>query len=72
MSFSLFRIGDLRFRLPELVQPYTGDYRATTFGPACTQQNQLVPDFPLQVPQDAINTINNVIRVSPDSEDCRL
>jgi len=72
MSFFLFRIGDLRFRLPELVQPYTGYYRATNFGPACTQQNQPVPDFPSQVPQDAIDTINNVIRVSPDSEDCRL
>jgi len=67
-----FRIGDLRFRLPEPVQPYTGDYRATTFGPACTQQRQLVPDFPPEVPQDAIDVINHVIHASPDSEDCEF
>ena len=64
------RVGDLRFRLPEPIQSYTGNHFATSFGPACAQQNVSLPDFPPQVPQDAIDTLMHVIRVSPESEDC--
>jgi len=63
-----FRVGDLRFRLPEPIQSYTGNHFATSFGPACAQQNVSLPDFPPQVPQDAIDTLMHVIRVSPESE----
>jgi len=67
-----FRVGDLRFRLPEPIQSYTGNHFATSFGPACAQQNFSLPDFPPQVPQDAIDTLMHVIRVSPESEDCEF
>ena len=64
------RIGDLRFRLPEPVEFYTGHHLATTFGPACAQQTLRIPAFPPQVPKEAIDTLKRVIRVSLESEDC--
>ncbi|KAJ7886362.1 Alpha/Beta hydrolase protein [Mycena leptocephala] len=36
-------VGDLRFRLPTKVVPYTGVYNATAMSPACPQQTAVVP-----------------------------
>ncbi|KAJ6485377.1 Alpha/Beta hydrolase protein [Mycena vitilis] len=36
-------IGDLRFRLPTTVVPYTGAHDVTVMGPACPQQKAVVP-----------------------------
>ncbi|KAK7018158.1 COesterase domain-containing protein [Favolaschia claudopus] len=36
-------VGDLRFRLPTKVAPYSGTYNATAMGPACPQQTVVVP-----------------------------
>ncbi|KAJ7171378.1 carotenoid ester lipase precursor [Mycena filopes] len=36
-------VGDLRFRLPVAVAPYTGPHTVTAIGPACPQQTAVVP-----------------------------
>ncbi|KAJ7609564.1 Alpha/Beta hydrolase protein [Mycena polygramma] len=36
-------VGDLRFRLPTTVVPYTGAHNASAMGPACPQQTAVVP-----------------------------
>ncbi|VDC05627.1 unnamed protein product [Peniophora sp. CBMAI 1063] len=64
-------VGDLRFNLPEAVDPYTGTYTVTAYGPACPQQSV---DLPLisGLAGDAIDFIVNTIygAVFPDDEDC--
>lgn len=32
-------MGDLRYRLPQANAPYSGNYAATNYGPACYQQS---------------------------------
>ncbi|KAJ3559155.1 hypothetical protein NP233_g11337 [Leucocoprinus birnbaumii] len=63
-------IGNLRYRLPQEIQPYTGNHLATAFGPACPQQNTNLP-LPPGLPSQAINMIVNagINAVFPDSED---
>ena len=65
------RVDDLRFNLPEPVDPYTGTYTVTAFGPACPQQSV---DLPLinGLAGDAIDFIVNTIYgvIFPDDEDC--
>jgi len=64
------RIGDLRFRLPEPIEFYTGHHLATTFGPACIQQTVRLPAFPPQVPEGATEIMRRIVEVFPESEDC--
>lgn len=63
--------GSLRYRLPQEIQPYTGNHLATAFGPACPQQNTNLP-IPPGLPSQAINMIVNagINAVFPDDEDC--
>ncbi|KAJ8519352.1 hypothetical protein ONZ45_g3706 [Pleurotus djamor] len=65
--------GDRRFRLPELVDPYTGTIVAKNYGPACPQQGLKVP-LPPRLP-----LVDNVVDIlvnkafnalTPSDEDC--
>ncbi|KZV64178.1 carotenoid ester lipase precursor [Peniophora sp. CONT] len=64
-------VGNLRFNLPEPVDPYTGTHTVTAFGPACPQQSV---DLPLinGLPGETIDFIVNTIyaAVIPFDEDC--
>ena len=61
----------MRFNLPVMVEPYSGDYDATAFGPACPQQVTHVPDVPKEV-QDVLGPVLNAITnvLTPSDEDC--
>ncbi|KAF9448568.1 carotenoid ester lipase precursor [Macrolepiota fuliginosa MF-IS2] len=64
-------IGNLRYRLPQPIQPYNGSHLATAFGPACPQQNTNLP-LPPGLPSQSINFLVNagIGVIFPDSEDC--
>ncbi|KAJ3486538.1 hypothetical protein NLI96_g4178 [Meripilus lineatus] len=63
--------GDLRFRLPVSNDPYTGTPVATSYGPACPQQEFKLP-LPDGVVTDAIDFLVNKVYnvITPSSEDC--
>jgi acetylcholinesterase len=65
-------VGDLRFRLPQGLGPYTGIHNASTFGHSCPQQ--ALPPFNLTaLPKEAADFIQNVTfsgTITTDSEDC--
>ncbi|KAH9970754.1 Alpha/Beta hydrolase protein [Lactifluus volemus] len=65
-------VGDLRFRLPRGLGPYTGMHNASTFGHPCPQQafpaiNSLTT-FPKQTADFLLKF--NLSATTPDSEDC--
>ncbi|KAF9007463.1 carotenoid ester lipase precursor [Cyathus striatus] len=64
-------VGDLRFRIPQPIAPYTGSQVATAFGPACPQQNTGLP-LPPGLPAETIDFLVNlgVNAIFPDDEDC--
>lgn len=66
-------VGNLRYRLPQTVEPYSGNHLSTAFGPACPQQNTNLP-LPPSLPSEAIDFLVNagVNAVFPDNEDCEL
>ncbi|TDL19967.1 carotenoid ester lipase precursor [Rickenella mellea] len=64
-----------RFRRPQLVDPYTGVHKATTFGPACPQQDvtsgfTLPTNFPQATTNALVALIDQLIVTGPTSEDC--
>ncbi|OBZ71164.1 Lipase 4 [Grifola frondosa] len=63
--------GDLRFQLPEPVDPYTGNNDASAFGPSCPQQAINLP-LPDGLAAETVNFIVNSIYqdITPSSEDC--
>ncbi|KAH9850188.1 carotenoid ester lipase precursor [Lenzites betulinus] len=65
-------VGDLRFNLPVPVDPYTGTYTVTAYGPSCPQQAVNLDLGPLVLAQDAVNFIVNSVYgiVFPSAEDC--
>ncbi|KZP03691.1 carotenoid ester lipase precursor [Athelia psychrophila] len=58
IPFAQAPTGNLRYRLPVTVQPYTTSFNATTYGPYCLQIPFVVPNF----------TLSNV--TTAQSEDC--
>ncbi|KAI0044198.1 carotenoid ester lipase precursor [Auriscalpium vulgare] len=64
-------VGDLRFRLPQPNNPYTGTHTVEAFGPSCPQQAVTLP-IPETLAQDAVDFLVNTIydAIFPDSEDC--
>lgn len=64
-------VGDLRLQLPQANFPYNGSFLATTFGPACPQQNINLP-LPPGLPSEAIDMLTNIgVNIAfPFSEDC--
>lgn len=65
------RVGDLRFSLPVSVDPYKGSHDATSFGPACPQQEIDFPHFygvPPLVVDMVVNRIYTVLTAT--AEDC--
>ncbi|KAF8637278.1 hypothetical protein AX17_002931 [Amanita inopinata Kibby_2008] len=64
-------VGDLRFRLPQALGPYTGRHDASKFGPSCTQLTREVPQVP-NVTQGVLDFLNYTLwnESTPDSEDC--
>ena len=67
-----FSVGDLRFRLPQKIPSYVGQYDASKYGPACPQQAAtipIVPKFQKQVTDFLANTTYS--KRLPDSEDCK-
>ncbi|KAL1666163.1 Alpha/Beta hydrolase protein [Schizophyllum commune] len=64
-------IGDLRFRLPQLITKYTDDIDAKQFGASCPQQAIQLP-LPDGLLKDTIDAIVNTLypAVFPDDEDC--
>ncbi|ETW78802.1 Esterase/lipase/thioesterase [Heterobasidion irregulare TC 32-1] len=71
IPFAQSPTGDLRFRLPKTIDPYTGTQTVSAFGPACPQQEITLP-INNALAQDAIDFIVNELYsvVSPSSEDC--
>ena len=63
------RVGDLRFRLPQALDPYSGTYNATAFGLSCTQQAARVA-IPNGIPQETVEFLTSFNTSIPDSEDC--
>ena len=66
----MYRVGDLRFRLPVPAAPYSGTHNASAFGLACTQQNDT-----LHVPPAIASNITEFLSggVIPTSgEDCKF
>ena len=64
-------VGDLRFRLPQLITKYTDDIDAKQFGASCPQQAIQLP-LPDGLLKDTIDAIVNTLypAVFPDDEDC--
>ena len=66
------RVGGLRFQLPQPLPPYTGTHTASSFGPACLQQN-VTRDFtfPSFLSPSTLELVGQVIGPPLDtSEDC--
>jgi acetylcholinesterase len=65
-------VGDLRFRRPQALGPYTGTYNASAFGHPCPQQKGASAAFPSGFPNATIEFLENPSAISqiPDSEDC--
>ena len=70
----LYRIGDLRLRLPKPIEHYNGTIDATQVGPQCIQQMfPLRPDMPAEMLRDVVAAISRSVSVEvsrPESEDC--
>ncbi|KAI9454047.1 carotenoid ester lipase precursor [Lactarius psammicola] len=49
-------VGDLRFRLPKALGPYSGTYNATAFGLSCTQQATTLA-IPNGLPQETLDIL---------------
>ncbi|KAH9970733.1 carotenoid ester lipase precursor [Lactifluus volemus] len=68
-------VGDLRFRLPQELGPYTGIHNASTFGHSCPQQ-AIRPFNLTALPKEAADFVQNVkfssgtTTITTDSEDC--
>ncbi|EIW81507.1 alpha beta-hydrolase [Coniophora puteana RWD-64-598 SS2] len=67
-------VGSLRFQLPQPLPSYITSFSATTYGPACPQQDISIP-LPSVLPAEAVAAINNVTTliydvVTASSEDC--
>jgi hypothetical protein len=63
-------VGDLRFRLSELNEPYTGDINATSFSVACIQLTK-GSDNAINLISNASVELNSLaVPNLPDSEDC--
>jgi acetylcholinesterase len=63
-------VGDLRFRLPEINDPYTGEINATAYGRACIQLTQ-GSDNAVNMSANASAVLNTFANPAfPDSEDC--
>ncbi|KAI0754515.1 carotenoid ester lipase precursor [Daedaleopsis nitida] len=71
IPFGKAPVGDLRFNLPEPVDPYTGIQTATAYGPACPQQafdSSVLSGLPKDTVDFIVNGFYNI--VSPSDEDC--
>ena len=68
---TILSVGNLRFNLPQPIEPYNGTLSVTAFGLACPQQ---VVDLPILtgLAQEVVDYIANSIygTIFPDSEDC--
>ncbi len=65
------RTGDLRFRLPQAVDAYTGTLNATAFGPACPQQSGVPPNTD-GLPAEVAALFSSFNAPLPSDEDCEL
>ncbi|KAH9970731.1 Alpha/Beta hydrolase protein [Lactifluus volemus] len=65
-------VGDLRFRRPQALGPYTGTYHASLFGSPCPQQTSPPATFPSGFPNATLQYLQSLSAISPipDSEDC--
>ncbi|RPD69259.1 carotenoid ester lipase precursor [Lentinus tigrinus ALCF2SS1-7] len=67
-------VGDLRLRLPQLIESYHGTIDATSLGNQCLQQAATVPaDLPLEILEGALPLLAKFGVSNPDviqSEDC--
>ncbi|KAJ7046422.1 carotenoid ester lipase precursor [Mycena alexandri] len=64
-------VGDLRFRLPATIPPYTGSRTVTAFGPGCPQQAIVLPVLS-GLPEEAVDFVTNSVfgTLFPSAEDC--
>ncbi|KAG6816185.1 hypothetical protein H0H87_008012 [Tephrocybe sp. NHM501043] len=63
-------VDELRFNLPQSIEPYTGELDATSFGPSCPQQKVILPPgLDTRLREDISKTIFG--QDFPDSEDCQ-
>ncbi|KAI0754517.1 carotenoid ester lipase precursor [Daedaleopsis nitida] len=71
VPFGKAPVGDLRFNLPQPVDPYTGTQTVTAYGPACPQQAFDFPELS-GLAEDTVDFIVNGIYniVTPAGEDC--
>lgn len=83
MSFDVFvifsclqyvsRVGELRYRLPQSIPPYTRTYDATNYGPNCVQPATSTPNITAIAGPTAQNVLNGIIGslTQAESEDCK-
>ncbi|TCD60884.1 hypothetical protein EIP91_009375 [Steccherinum ochraceum] len=71
IPFAVPPTGDLRLRLPVANSLYDSTHDATSFGPACPQQQPNVT-FPPQLAPEAVAFLNSMLTIldTPQSEDC--
>lgn len=67
----MHRVGDLRFNLPQLVDPYTGTHTAVAFGYECPQQSGDSPPI-TGIPLETLQLVANLTAGATvsESEDC--
>ncbi|KAF8877142.1 carotenoid ester lipase precursor [Gymnopilus junonius] len=64
-------VNDLRYRLPQPILAYSGTHDATSFGPACPQQEVQLPIVQGLAANVADFLVNSIYgQIFPDSEDC--
>jgi len=68
-------VGNLRFRCPEPLGPYTGEHNATAFGLSCPQQatTAIPTDVANKLPQVTLDTLSAIFETGVtlmDGEDC--
>ncbi|KAF8883776.1 carotenoid ester lipase precursor [Gymnopilus junonius] len=64
-------VNDLRYRLPQPIPAYSGTHDATSFGPACPQQEVQLPIVQGLAANVADFLVNSIYgQIFPDSEDC--
>ena len=69
----MYRIGDLRLRLPKPIQSYNGTIDATQVGPKCIQlMTPLRTDMPAELLRDVVAALTVLASedTQPESEDC--
>jgi acetylcholinesterase len=74
MTHQTDRVGNLRFRLPEPLDSYTGKHNATAYGLSCPQQATAL-SFLSGLPEETLEALSIIFGAGvtlADGEDCEV